>query len=207
MRSTWIVTFAVALGIAATACKHDHDGDRGDGSAVAGSLEDLAEGQRVRVRVDDGAYPYAATHVEILAQEAGEAEAAGAGAIEGPVTAVDPDAGTVTVLGLKIAVGAATELGGIEGLAELAAGQAVRIDVRAGADGALSAARLELRPAQLEGVVIGRVPDGDAVKIGVLGRTVRADADTEIVRSACGKGERRGKGHHDDDEGHDDDDD
>lgn len=204
MSRAFFPVVALALAIAAPACERDHHKRHGERWG-AGSIQDVAEGQHVRVRVDGAAYPFVATQVEILAtpDEAMVEE----GGLEGALQAIDERTGTLTVLGVNVAVDSTTELRGIGDLSELAVGQAVRIRGRTGADGTFTASQIGLRTAQLEGIVLARVPGEDEIKIGVLGKTVVLGAETEVVHREPPRCDRDGHGHDEDDEDDEGDDD
>jgi Domain of unknown function (DUF5666) len=180
----------LALAVASASCEgfdshsHHHHDESGEGdtttvapAAGPATAADLAVGQRVRVRFDDSVYPYAAATVEIAGDSADAA-----GTLEGAVSAVDAKGGTITLLGLSVAVGTDTLLSGVDSLDKLSPGQHVQVFVAPGSDGKLAAARVAVRPAEVIGVVEGRVDKPNEVRIGVMGRTFSVSGDTAVVR-------------------------
>lgn len=110
--------------------------------------------------------------------------------LKGPVTAVDPVAGTVTVFGLVVRVNAATVFEDVaNGLAGLAVGNVVEVYALPDAGGQLLATRIEREALTVDafggdyrvrGAVSGLSGAGSALRFTVATVTVTTDAGTRI---------------------------
>jgi hypothetical protein len=125
-------------------------------------------------------------------------ETAGAVKVGGPVQAVDPAAGTITILGVTAIVSPTAEFkGAVAALSEIAIGAPVDLRGVVESDGSVTANEVHARLPGLGGVIQSVSGSAVPLTIRLVGRDVLVDENTVVkVKKHKGKkGKGHGKGH------------
>lgn len=158
---------------------------RGFGSVIVNGIRFDDSSASISLGDDNGGARSADLRLGMMVEIAGERGADGLTGVartitarsyvEGPISAMDVQAGLLTVLGVTVAVNADTVYDGdrVAGLADLAQGDRVEVHGIPDASGQVQATRIERKPASNALRMTGRIERSDAASITVNGITVR----------------------------------